>query len=134
MSRIFINVVKLNVRLIFISSSTVINHCTSLILHQIPVLRQLRDIERDAGKPVLLKGQAPEDEDPLENAEPPRPRRFRKFGERSGERGGYRGGRGGRFRYANILSCVGVVMLVLRNPSAVIGILSGHPERQNFAL
>lgn len=65
---------------------------------QIPVLRQLRDIERDAGRPVLLKGQENDDEDPLENAEPPRPRRFRRYGDRSGERGGYRGGRGGRFR------------------------------------
>ncbi|KAK3797748.1 hypothetical protein RRG08_020141 [Elysia crispata] len=65
---------------------------------QIPVLRQLRDIEREAGRPVLLKGQENDDEDPLENAEPPRPRRFRRYGDRSGDRGGYRGGRGGRFR------------------------------------
>ncbi|GFO35168.1 methenyltetrahydrofolate synthetase domain-containing protein [Plakobranchus ocellatus] len=61
---------------------------------QIPVLRQLRELEREAGRPVLLKGQEREDEDPLDNAEPPRPRRFRRFG----DRGGYRGGRGGRFR------------------------------------
>lgn len=64
--------------------------------YQIPVLRQLRDMEREAGKNVLLKGQEIDGEDPLEN-QPPRPRRFRRFG---GERGGFRGrssgGRGGR--------------------------------------
>lgn len=55
--------------------------------YQIPVLRQLRDIEREAGKNVLLKGQENEEEDPLDSEEPPRQRRFR-------GRGGYRGGRG----------------------------------------
>jgi 5-formyltetrahydrofolate cyclo-ligase len=61
---------------------------------QIPVLKQLRDLEQKAGSNVLLKGQENEDDDPLENAEPPRPRRFRRFG-----RGGssYRG-RGRPFR------------------------------------
>ncbi|XP_059149973.1 methenyltetrahydrofolate synthase domain-containing protein-like [Physella acuta] len=62
---------------------------------QIPVLKQLRDIERDAGKNVFLKGQENEEDDPLENAEPPRPRRYRRFG---GQGGGYRG-RGRPYRY-----------------------------------
>ncbi|RUS72380.1 hypothetical protein EGW08_019860 [Elysia chlorotica] len=75
------------------------NHLEVNKFFQIPVLRQLRDIEREAGQSVLLKGQENEEEDPLENAEPPRPRRFRRFGDNRGERGGYRGGRGGgRFR------------------------------------
>jgi len=52
--------------------------------YQIPVLRQLREIEREAGKNVLLKGQETEEDDPLDN-QPPRPRRFRRFG------GGFRG-------------------------------------------
>lgn len=62
---------------------------------QIPVLKQLRDLEREAGHNVLLKGQENEEDDPLEKVEPPRPNRFRRFG-----RGGYRGRfRGGGFRY-----------------------------------
>ncbi|XP_012936051.1 methenyltetrahydrofolate synthase domain-containing protein isoform X2 [Aplysia californica] len=62
--------------------------------YQIPVLRQLRDIEREAGKNVMLKGQENEEEDPLDNEEPPRPRRFRRFG---GGGSGFRG-RGRPFR------------------------------------
>jgi len=87
-------------------------HLDTTKFYQIPVLRQLRDMEREQGKDVLLKGQENEDEDPLD-AEPPRERRFnRRYGrgggtrgrgrgsfrggERGGERGGYR--RGGRRR------------------------------------
>ncbi|KAI8777097.1 methenyltetrahydrofolate synthase domain-containing protein [Biomphalaria glabrata] len=62
---------------------------------QIPVLRQLREIEKQNGNNVFLKGQESAEDDPLENAEPPRPRRFRRFG----GQGGYRGrGRPYRFR------------------------------------
>ncbi|CAG5133034.1 unnamed protein product [Candidula unifasciata] len=60
--------------------------------YQIPVLKQLRDLEHAAGKDVRLKGQQNEDEDPLENAGKFRPRRYRPF------RGGYRG-RGRPFRF-----------------------------------
>lgn len=89
-------------------------HLDTTKFYQIPVLRQLRDTEREQGKDVLLKGQENEDEDPLD-AEPPRERRFnRRYGRggggaagaprgrgrggsfRGGERGGYR--RGGRRR------------------------------------
>jgi len=52
---------------------------------QIPVLKQLREIEREAGKNVLLKGQETEEDDPLDNAPQQRPRRFRRYG------GGFRG-------------------------------------------
>lgn len=69
------------------------NHLEVRKFYQIPVLRQLRELEREAGKNVMLKGQEIEDDDPVDNMEPPRPRNFnnRRFG------GGYRG-RGRPFR------------------------------------
>ncbi|KAH9491950.1 hypothetical protein Btru_026875 [Bulinus truncatus] len=71
------------------------NHLEVNKFFQIPVLKQLREIERNNGKDVFLKGQENPDDDPLENAEPPRPRRFRRFG----GQGGFRGrGRPYRFR------------------------------------
>lgn len=64
--------------------------------YQIPVLKQLREIEREQGKPVMLKGQEPDDADPVDNMAPPRPRRYNRYNNRGGGfRGGYRGGRGG---------------------------------------
>lgn len=67
-------------------------HNVNKLVCQIPVLRQLRDLEREAGKDVRLKGQENDDDDPLESAESFRPRRFRRYG------GGYRG-RGRPFRW-----------------------------------
>ncbi|BFZ20905.1 hypothetical protein BsWGS_23944 [Bradybaena similaris] len=74
------------------------NHLEVNKFFQIPVLKQLRDLEHEAGKTVFLKGQENEDDDPLEKVEPPRPRRFRRFG-RGGYRGRFRGGGGGGYRY-----------------------------------
>ncbi|CAL1532915.1 unnamed protein product [Lymnaea stagnalis] len=65
------------------------NHLEVNKFFQIPVLKQLRDIERENGKIVLLKGQENEEEDPLENAEPPRPRRYRRYPQGGGFRGLY---------------------------------------------
>lgn len=69
------------------------------VLAQIPVLKQLRDLEREAGKDVRLKRQETDDEDPLENAGRFQPRRYRPF--RGG--GGYRG-RGRPFRFVKEFS------------------------------
>jgi len=68
--------------------------------YQIPVLRQLRDIERESGKTVMLKGQEPEEDDPVDNMAPPRPRRFNRRYARGGRGGseGYRGSRGRSYR------------------------------------
>uniref|UniRef100_A0A0B7B2U2 Methenyltetrahydrofolate synthase domain-containing protein n=1 Tax=Arion vulgaris TaxID=1028688 RepID=A0A0B7B2U2_9EUPU len=72
-------------------SGVIWNHLEVNKFFQIPVLRQLRELEREAGSNVLLKGQGAEEDDPLDNAEPPRPRRFRRFGRGGGGGGGYRG-------------------------------------------
>lgn len=54
---------------------------------QIPVLRQLREIEREAGKDVMLKDQKAEDEDPVDLIKPPRQQRFNRYNNRFRGRG-----------------------------------------------
>ncbi|KAL8607768.1 hypothetical protein ACOMHN_039441 [Nucella lapillus] len=74
-------------------------------LYRIPVLRKLRDLEREAGKDVRLKGQEGDDEEFEERMDQERRERgFRGRGTRGmgrrpfrGRRGGGGGGGGGRF-------------------------------------